>query len=559
MHGLLECQIQEEEKTEKLIAVSEICHSEKEGIIVKIRFPNFAVCSLEEVEVTWEKMSPEWLGKVLKKHGCVYRSTKEIFRRLDQEVKNCLYKNVLVKQKGGKSFIRNVYADMGWCEIGGEKAFKGRVIHTRDGVIESEYAGSYNLAQVGSETELKDMFDSCIVGNIPMEAVACMGAAATALPFANKYWDVAIDNPINHISGDSTTGKSTATALAVSFGGPAKGKNGNLMSFAGTLTSILKRLSGVNAFPIGIDEFSATKRTDLTDFIYSVSNGVGKDRCTGVGNIIEGQGCETVLITNGEASILNRCRKSTGLFVRIFVFQVPTWTRSAEEAEEIQAVIQKNYGIVTGLIADALLNDGDRYRNYFAKWQLRIRDLLKEYQVKMSCGDRVSNIVALYVTAGEILNETMNLQMNLENILDFFFMHMIVQVAEEANIGLRAYDVLKRHFALHRHQYPESIYSPSGSYFMGPEDEGFVIYSQKGKEVNGTKYRNLVVFMPEKVDEIFQRAGFPDTKIALSGIHKEGLLRCKDKQSMYWKRMVNDTEIKVYAIWAIVDPFEGSM
>lgn len=82
-----------------------------------------------------------------------------------------------------------------------------------------------------------------------------------------------------HLSGDSTTGKTTALSLAVSVAGnPNSGERSLLRHWNGTLTSVMASLENIHGIPVAFDELSTNTHSNLTSLVYSLTEGIGRAR-----------------------------------------------------------------------------------------------------------------------------------------------------------------------------------------------------------------------------------------------------------------------------------------
>lgn len=541
----------------KLVSVESVYFSDESGVMVNLRFLSFAQCSLSVVSIPWKEVTPAFLESLLRENGCVVRRVKEVYKQIAQEVENYLYRNVLAYQAGAKAVILKTYSKLGWSEQEGELIFRGEEIYSRRGDIEGVYTANKDIAPHGSLFEVAKMLRECVVGNTPMEAVVAFGVAATLNPYIKRAWGIQAGNPVNHFVGDSTTGKSTALALFVSFGGSPSGENSNFLSYMATTNAILQEVSGICGYPIAIDEFSTASKKDLSSFIYALSNGQGRNRCKGNGRVKKTQGYEGVILSSGESDVLAKCSKNVGLRVRVFEFQVPMVTRNAAESRMIKSVATKNYGWVTPLVAKTLLEKGEDYWGVFHYWQGRVAEEVQRNKIKLASADRISDVLAMYMVSAVIANEILYLDMDLERLFRFLFLHMIIRVAEDADLGQLAYDVITRYYILHQNLYPKLIMSMYGGYVMGPDDEGFVVESSKGAtDKEGRKYHHAIIFDIAKMDEILRNAGFTSTKVALESVKKKGLLKCHDKNRLTCQVRIGDMKTNMYGIWAHIDPME---
>lgn len=534
------------------VEVVDMFYVENKDFKITLGIANLVTGRVVEETVSFANFNPSVLEYLLRKNGGYFRNAKNLCKYIEQTVENRLYMNAKALVEGKTAMISQAHSDLGWARCDNKLVFKGESIYSENGTIDSIYCGSRNIFPAGNMEAVMNMLHECVIGNTPMEAIMCMGATATILPFANRCWDVSITNPIFHLVGDSTIGKSTATDLFASLGGNPRGKGGNVLSYASSTEAITRTVSNVCGYPIGIDELSASKRKEFSEFIYNLANGVDQERCTGAGTTKIIEGCETAIISNGEADILSKCSRNIGLRVRVFEFQVEgTWTRNAEESEKVKSVVAKNYGWITPLVAKELLRKGEQYRKVFEGWVRYIKKEVRRKKIRFGCSDRVTNVVALNMTACNLINDLLNISMNTEEIFEFFFSHIIIKIAEEASLGLSAYEVLKRHYVLNRDLYPIACKSMvSNGYEMPPEDKGFVVTTRrKHEDKDGTAYYCYVVFRPDEVDEVLKYAGFKDTNVALSSIRKLGLLRSHDGARNDFKIRINGTKVKMKGIW----------
>lgn len=123
---------------------------------------------------------------------------------------------------------------------------------------------------------------------------------------------------------------------------------------------------------------------------------------------------------------------------------------------------------------------------------------------------------------------------------------------EELNLGQTVYEELCRYVALHRYFYPERFRSLSGDYIMEEGDDGIIVRKDRIAS-DGKRYNALIIFQPEKLDEILRSAGFTNTKEDLEAVRKEGLLNCCEKNRLYCQEKINGMDIKMYGIWAQID------
>lgn len=526
--------------------------SDENNIEVILSVADFTKGEFVEVPILREKITPRNIEALMDRNGGLCQDAKQVCKYIKKKVAKLLVNYACC----GTTQITLKHCVLGWTWRDGEEVFCHDSIYTKNATIKSDYYGEYNISPKGSLAAIKSLFSECIECNTPMQAVMCLATAATVLPYANRHWGVTIYNPINHFMGDSTTGKSTAAVLFASFCGSPIGTDGFCLSFLGTSNALVKEIGENHGSAVAIDEFSSTmSKADWTDFVYTLANGRGKARCKAGGTKIqEIEQFETVFLTTGEISILNKCNKNEGIRARLLEFQIESWTRSAKEADRIKDVVKKNYGLIAPLIANGLLRSGTYWEKRFAKWRKKVKDRIEAENLLLGIGDRLSDFVALYMVSCEILCRILNICMNIESVFDFFYTHIIFKNAEDRNLGLRAYDAIMSYFVKNRDKYPDFIeFYEDEATVLADEQEGFVVRGNRKHIVGDTVYTDYVFFFPEVLEEALRRRGFADPKVALKAVQKEKLLRAKDNNRIYLEKKVNGVVMKVYAVWVEAD------
>ena len=325
-----------------------------------------------------------------------------------------------------------------------------------------------------------------------------------------------------------------------------------LLSFLGTTNAIVKQIGANHGYPVAIDELSLDGgKTFWSDFVYTLADGKGKARCAAGGTKVQQiDKFETVFLTAGEMGMMQKCNQNGGVKARLFEYQVDSWTRSAEEADAIKEFAVKNYGILTPLIAKELLADTTGYwLRRFNCWRKRIKEGIKSDQLILGIGYRIADVMSLYMTACEILAKVAGVEMAVEEVYEFFYFHIILKNAEDANLGVRAYEALVRYFSRYRDRFLDARQYLVPVYTLKEEQEGLLMESSKGHKVGGKLYKTYVVFYPDVAQEILSRQGFVDPVLALKAVQKAGLLKAKDARRIYCEVKVNDVTTQMCGIW----------
>ena len=121
-------------------------------------------------------------------------------------------------------------------------------------------------------------------------------------------------NPILHLWGDSSTGKScTAKLICSVFGLPFEGSVSNNKidrksvygSWSGTENAIRDQCTGNYGIPIILNEIGKSQIKNLSSLLYDLAEGTAKKRSNQDFNVNLGEGYHTAFISTGEFSIFD--------------------------------------------------------------------------------------------------------------------------------------------------------------------------------------------------------------------------------------------------------------
>ncbi len=165
--------------------------------------------------------------------------------------------------------IQNMHKTLGFVDITMEGQHTREFLHYRCKSINSTYNGILDIEPKGKFSDWCDDMRRLILGNIPMETVVVCGLSAVTFGYLKGSLD--FTNPIIHICGDSTSGKSTALEAAIATAGnPSLQVNGLAKSWRGTSNALISALLGIQGLPVGRDEISMYKGKDLSELVYQI-------------------------------------------------------------------------------------------------------------------------------------------------------------------------------------------------------------------------------------------------------------------------------------------------
>lgn len=368
-----------------------------------------------------------------------------------------------------------------------------------------------DLAPHGHIEEWLNMCNEYVLGNKYLELAVVFGLSAPIINYLSEIYPD-LTNILIHISGDSTAGKSTASMLAVSTAGnPNQLSDRSLMrKWSGTENSITALLENISGIPIVFDELSSFKGENLTSLAYTLTDGVGKARAKIDGSLNEPKRWNTVILSNGEASILTKSNNNTGIKARIFEFSNIIWTNSAEQAENIKEVCCNNYGHILPLFINNLFSYGtNKIIEVFEEEKKSLKGKFPNSRLK----DRIVAKLAVFTTTARLLKETITLDIDISSILDILY-DQEVNTIPNRDIGLIAYEKLLQYLLANRAKLSYNSYKQLG--FLKD---------------------NSIFIIKDQLTEIFKELKFEDASIIIKDWqNRDFFIRCENDRQLTRKQ-----------------------
>jgi len=368
-----------------------------------------------------------------------------------------------------------------------------------------------DLAPHGHIEEWLNMYNEYVLGNKYLELAVVFGLSAPIINYLSEMYPD-LTNILIHISGDSTAGKSTASMLAVSTAGnPNQLSDRSLMrKWSGTENSITALLENISGIPIVFDELSSFKGENLTSLAYTLTDGVGKARAKIDGSLNEPKRWNTVILSNGEASILTKSNNNTGIKARVFEFSNITWTNSAEQSENIKEVCCNSYGHILPLFIKNLFSYGtNKIIEVFEEEKKLLKDKFPNSRLK----DRIVTKLAVFTTTARLLKETITLNIDISSILDILY-DQEVNTIPNRDIGLIAYEKLLQYLLANIARLSYNSYKQLG--FLKD---------------------NSIFIIRDQLTEIFNELKFEDTSIIIKDWqNRDFFIRCENDRQLTRKQ-----------------------
>ncbi|UXR82562.1 DUF927 domain-containing protein [Staphylococcus sp. IVB6214] len=384
----------------------------------------------------------------------------------------------------------------------------------------------YDLQPKGTFKDWWEMYLKQVKGNLLLELAVVFAASSLVTAFLKTRHEVEFAGTIFSFMGNSSTGKSTAAALAVSIAGnPTKGSNTLFRSWNGTRNALEGYLSSNFGVPIVLDELSAATFKDTTGLLYSLAEGQGRQRSNIDGNIKELKNWGTTVISTAEHSILNDSARNDGLNVRTIEIS-EAFTTSADNADAIKRATSVNYGHIMPLIAEYLLKRG----NEVIKWFHAEHDWFKN-QLKnetSNTGIRMFKRYAVIVTSARILARVIATPIDLDAVREYLINYHADSVSERS-LGDKAIDVIVQFVMRNRGKFAEN-----GKLSTMIENYGLI--ELKDDHIQVKMLKNIFKHM-------LNENQFQDVNIVIDALRDKGYIH-SDRNRKTTKRSVPDTNGK---------------
>ncbi len=319
-------------------------------------------------------------------------NSADVVGHINNELRKASLSKV-VSQAGMVALDRLYYVGTGCTYAKENKLYKGKI----------QYLGKLNIAEQGSYKAYRQMLLDEVVPSVFLSTALSVGISSLLVSFIGD--EVQVRNLLVHISGDSSTGKSTALQLCISpYGGQGSvpEKTSLFSTWNTTDNALFEMLAGNYGIAVGLDEAGMTRNKNFASLIYRIVEGKEKQRMRfGYGNE-DVREWRTTIISTGEIPLNDVTDQATGQKIRLLNFESVPWTDDAGHSERIKAALQRNYGFLGKRAAKILLKDGKD--TWLAEHRAEVKRLLD----KLDCGSlnaRIAGQLALIVLSAALLRK----------------------------------------------------------------------------------------------------------------------------------------------------------
>ncbi|MBF2757937.1 cassette chromosome replicative helicase [Staphylococcus sp. GDY8P57P] len=311
---------------------------------------------------------------------------------------------------------------------------------------------AYLLEPKGTFKDWLNMYMNEVKGHLLLELAVVFGISALVTAFLKHKHEIEFAGIIFSFTGQSSTGKSTAAALAVSVAGnPTKGNQTLFRSWNGTRNALEGYLSNNYGIPMVFDELSSATFKDTTGLLYSIAEGQGRQRSNVHGEVKTPKNWGTSVISTSEYSIFTDSAQNDGLRVRTIEIN-ERFTKDATNSDNIKKSVALNYGHVLPLVAKYLINREDEVIQWFQDEHHWFKDKLKDE--KNNTGIRMFKRYAAITTSAKILSRVLATDIDIAKIRDYFIDYHGHTVSERS-LADKAIEVITQFVAQNRGKFSD--------------------------------------------------------------------------------------------------------
>ena len=311
---------------------------------------------------------------------------------------------------------------------------------------------SYDLAPKGTFKDWFNMYLNEVKGHFHLELATIFGISALVTAFLKHNHEIEFAGIIFSFTGQSSTGKSTAAALAVSVAGnPNKGNETLFKNWNATRNALEGYLSNNFGVPIVFDELSSATFKDTTGLLYSIAEGQGRQRSNVHGEVKTPKNWGTSIISTSEYSIFTNSAQNDGLRVRTIEIN-EQFTTNATNADNIKKAVAQNYGHVLPLVAQYLINRENEVIQWFQEEHHWFKDKLKDET--NNTGIRMFKRYAAITTSAKILSHVLATDIDIAKIRDYFIDYHAHTVSERS-LADKAIEVITQFVAQNRGKFSD--------------------------------------------------------------------------------------------------------
>lgn len=388
----------------------------------------------------------------------------------------------------------------------------------------SSYSGKLDIEPKGNYGKWFTTINQHVVNNIPLETMLVIGFSSAIVGLLSLISNS--DSLLVHTTGDSTTGKTTASMLAISiWGNPStKISNGLATTWNATENAMFSNIVGNRGLAVLFDEVSMNDSLDFTKHIYKFTGNKDKHRLDKESKLEEPGEWGTTIISNGEFSMIGKAKKNTGAKLRIVELNNVEWTKDAESADVIQETILDNYGHAGIEFVKLLLKDGvEKIYEEIMELKKHTIEKMKEEGITDKFVERRAWKYTILMYTVIKVKELLSIPLHVEDIWTFLIENEKESMSTR-DLNKNAFDYFKELLNIN---YKKFLRSDSKDAMSDDEAKDSTFETMGKINVLSNKDYNEICIYPTTFRKIMDNGGFEDTKTILKTWKEEGILDCE--------------------------------
>ncbi|WP_297426078.1 DUF927 domain-containing protein [Clostridium sp.] len=439
---------------------------------------------------------------------------------LDVTESNALKLISHLRDSESNALVTLVHSNLGFGKLDGKNVFK----HYLCVNTPSSYNGKLDIAPKGEYGKWFTTINQHVINNIPLETMLVVGFSSAIVGLLSSIANS--DSLLVHTTGDSTTGKTTASMLAISiWGNPStKISNGLATTWNTTENAMFSNIVGNRGLAVLFDEVSMNDSLDFTKHVYKFTGNKDKNRLDKESKLEEAGEWGTTIISNGEFSLLGKSKKNTGAKLRIVELNNVEWTKDAESADVIQETILENYGHAgIDFVRKLLKDDIEKIYEEMLAYKKDTIETMKKEGITDKFVDRRAWKYAILIYTAIKVKELLSIPLHEEDIWKFL-MENEKESMSTRDLNKNAFEYFKEQLNIN---YKKFLRSESKE-AMSDDEAKDSTYETFGKiNVLPNKNYNEICIYPTTFKKIMSDGGFEDTKTILKTWKEEGVLDCE--------------------------------
>lgn len=385
----------------------------------------------------------------------------------------------------------------------------------------STYTGQLAIKPTGQFDVWKDTIRYQVLGRPALEFALVLGFTSVINALLSKYRPMEV--LLVHIYGDSSTGKTTASRLAISsFGKPSA--DGLLKNWNSTFNALMKVIAHNHGVPIVLDESSTKTNADFTSVIYQLAEGRDKNRLNSDIELREQEKWSGAFLSTGEHRLTEKSNQNSGLMVRVPEFGNIAWTDSATHAELIKNALENNYGHAGPRFVQHIIDTFEQ-ETWVAQLDSWKQTAVEAMTIKDGFSERIAEKYAVILLTGQVMNACFDFDIQLDSLLAF-----IIQNDQE-NIGSRSLESKSAEYLQQKiieHQAKFNI-----------DNQGFTGTTCYGMMKKKTTYLEVSI-VKNVLDSWLSENRFSSNQVVLKGLKKEGILDNEEGKNTRKRKLIGE-------------------